>query len=511
MKSLFTTITVLALCSSLPGPAFAQGTNAFTYQGQLRDGGTNANGTYTMTFKLYDAASGGNQIGDTINRSPGLANGLFSVDLDFGAGAFGGGARWLDITVNTNWFLLRQQIMPTPYALYADTAGKAETVTNGAVQDPSFLGTTGATPLDIVVNSVRALRFEPTVRTVTNIVGIDITVFSSTFVNVIGGFSGNIVSNGFVSSTIAGGGAAEVAEIEDHVPSPNIIGANYATIGGGVRNKVTGIGGLVSGGFGNLASGDTATVAGGFGNTASAAGAVVAGGEENLASGEMATVAGGHSNVASSEDGFVGGGQSNAVNSQGGFIGGGESNVVNGTFAMVPGGFNNEAGGNSSFAAGKNAHAVHEGAFVWSDTSPGTFSSTTNNQFSVRADGGVRLNTGNSGATVNGREITTGLERLHIVRGSVTQNGSIFKGTGFSVSHPSSGKYVVTFSQSFSVSPVITLTAYQQPTNGFRANVAGLAYNADDHRSVFTVVTPQTDENGTLTDAAFEFIAIGIP
>ncbi len=79
-------------------PAFAQGTTAFTYQGQLHDDGTNANGTYSMTFKLYDAASGGGQIGVTISNSPTLANGLFSVNLDFGAAAFDGDARWLEIT-----------------------------------------------------------------------------------------------------------------------------------------------------------------------------------------------------------------------------------------------------------------------------------------------------------------------------------------------------------------------------------------------------------------------------
>src|ERR1035438_6929564 len=79
--------------------ASAQGTTAFTYQGQLRDGGTNANGTYTMMFKLYDSLSGGNQVGTGITNTPTLFNGLFSVNLDFGAGAFDGTARYLDITV----------------------------------------------------------------------------------------------------------------------------------------------------------------------------------------------------------------------------------------------------------------------------------------------------------------------------------------------------------------------------------------------------------------------------
>ena len=112
----------------------AQGTTAFTYQGQLRDGGTNANGAYTMIFKLYDASTNGNQINATITNSPTLFNGLFSVNLDFGAGAFNGNARWLDITITngptTQTLWPRVQVLPSPYAQFAAVAG---TVTNGAI------------------------------------------------------------------------------------------------------------------------------------------------------------------------------------------------------------------------------------------------------------------------------------------------------------------------------------------------------------------------------------------
>jgi hypothetical protein len=109
-------------------PAAAQGTTAFTYQGQLRDGGTNANGVYKMIFKLYDALIIGNQIGSAITNSPTLANGLFSVNLDFGASAFDGNARWLDITIQAGTnapetLTPRVQVMPSPYALYAAVAG----------------------------------------------------------------------------------------------------------------------------------------------------------------------------------------------------------------------------------------------------------------------------------------------------------------------------------------------------------------------------------------------------
>jgi hypothetical protein len=114
--------------------AAAQGTTAFTYQGQLRDGGTNAYGAYTMIFKLYDAATNGNQVGVAITNSPNLFNGLFSVNLDFGAGAFNGNARWLDITVTngptTQTLWPRVQVLPSPYALFAAVAA---TVTNGAI------------------------------------------------------------------------------------------------------------------------------------------------------------------------------------------------------------------------------------------------------------------------------------------------------------------------------------------------------------------------------------------
>lgn len=134
-------LVALLSISLQPSTAFAQGTTAFTYQGQLRDGGTNANGAYTMIFKLYDAAGGENQIGGTITTSATLANGLFSVNLDFGAGAFNGGPRWLDITVtngpDTQTLSPRVQVLPSPYAQFAAVAA---TVTNGAIMNAQLAG-----------------------------------------------------------------------------------------------------------------------------------------------------------------------------------------------------------------------------------------------------------------------------------------------------------------------------------------------------------------------------------
>ncbi len=72
--------------------AWAQGTapqaalgTAFTYQGRLLDGGTPATGTYDFEFRLYDAASGGTQVGPTLTKTGvAVSDGCFTVKLDLG-------------------------------------------------------------------------------------------------------------------------------------------------------------------------------------------------------------------------------------------------------------------------------------------------------------------------------------------------------------------------------------------------------------------------------------------
>jgi len=102
---------------------------AFTYQGQLMEGGDPADGLYDLRFILYDSEVGGSQVGSIVYKNSTLvSDGLFSVDLDFGASAFAGQARWLEIGVGPGgsgtYTALsdRQEITPTPYALYAMNA-----------------------------------------------------------------------------------------------------------------------------------------------------------------------------------------------------------------------------------------------------------------------------------------------------------------------------------------------------------------------------------------------------
>jgi hypothetical protein len=103
--------------------------SAFTYQGLLNAGSGPANGSYDLQFAVFDASSGGSQIGGPLtNAATTVSNGLFTVTLDFGTGVFNGASRWLAIGVRTNgngpFVALSplQPILPVPYALMAGSA-----------------------------------------------------------------------------------------------------------------------------------------------------------------------------------------------------------------------------------------------------------------------------------------------------------------------------------------------------------------------------------------------------
>jgi len=129
---------------------------AFTYQGQLRQAGVPVNGVCDFQFSLFDAATGGSQVGVT-QAATGvtLVDGRFTVQLDFGGAAFDGNARWLQIATRCpagsgSFTALdpRQPLSPSPYAMFAQsatsalTAGSATNATNAtnATTATSFSG-----------------------------------------------------------------------------------------------------------------------------------------------------------------------------------------------------------------------------------------------------------------------------------------------------------------------------------------------------------------------------------
>jgi hypothetical protein len=383
---------------------------AFTYQGLLIDGGNPANGEYDFEFKLYDASSGGTQIGSTVTLGDvTVTEGLFTVKLDFGSGAFNGDARWLDIGVrpgaSTGAYTTldpRQGLTPSPYALALPGLWTQQNPTSP---------------------------------------------------NIIGGYSGNSVTSGVKGATIGGGGESGHtnrvtddygtvgggAENQAGDADADTTNAPYATVGGGYANFATVSYATVGGGAVNFATADFATVGGGFINDATAYASTIGGGVFNVVTGTYgtiagggpsdpdnpgdtnnrvydsygtiggggenragsddtdttnaiyATVGGGRKNTATADYATVGGGRANDATADYATIGGGFANDAVASYATIPGGFDNDVHGKYSFAAGHRARVNHDYAFVWSGGGTSYTYSWAHNTFTVRCHGGARF------------------------------------------------------------------------------------------------------------------------
>ena len=143
---------------------------------------------------------------------------------------------------------------------------------------------------------------------------------------------------------------------------------------------------------------------------------------------------------------------------------GGQDNVIDPSadYAVVPGGLSNEIGpsGDYSFAAGRRAMALHQGSFVWADSTDADFSSTMDDQFRIRAANGLSLasNAGGAKAVPAG---TYFRDNAIFAWGRVTAGGTLdsdFNVTG--VVHVSAGVYTITLasnlSSGFSLMDIVT-------------------------------------------------------
>jgi hypothetical protein len=448
---------------------------AFTYQGQLRQAGSPISGNCDFQFSLWDAAgsgsppAGGNPIGSTQTKTGvGVSNGYFTIpDLDFGADAFLGEARWLQIAVRCpagsgEYVTLspRQPLTAVPYALFSKaapwagligvpadfadgvdnnttyTAGTGLTLAGnqfsldtaytdgrywkltgnaGTTPGTNFLGTTDNQAFEFRVNNARALRLEP----------------NPDSPNVIGGYSGNSVTARVYGATIGGGGSDGYTNVVTGSFSTvgggraNTAGKWGATVAGGVENEATGESSAIGGGNGNTASAYVATVSGGGSNIASADGAAVGGGMHNNSSADQATigggayntasnyyatVGGGDSNTASGPKATIGGGSSNTASAYYATVGGGWSNTASGYAAAVPGGRNNTASGDYAIIPGGwQAAATHYGEMAYA---AGAFVSSGDAQTSVYV-----LRAVSSGTTVTELFLDGSSRRLTIASG----------------------------------------------------------------------------------------------
>ena len=118
--------TLLALVASFNGTAQPL-TDTFTYQGKLEDDGAFANGLFDFEFRLFEDETQDLQIGPTLSLDDvDVVEGIFTVQLDFGAGLFNGQRRWLEIRLkqsdDTGGLTIlapRQELRAAPNALYA--------------------------------------------------------------------------------------------------------------------------------------------------------------------------------------------------------------------------------------------------------------------------------------------------------------------------------------------------------------------------------------------------------
>ena len=162
-----------------------------------------------------------------------------------------------------------------------------------------------------------------------------------------------------------------------------------STVGGGKLNTATGDQSTIGGGESNVASAAYATVGGGVRNTAAINSAFVGGGVDNAASGPVSFIGGGFSNSTSGRNSAIAGGSNNITRGDNSSISGGIGNEAIGSYATIPGGYFNLAYGIGSFAGGVRALANHSGTFVWADNHDAYFASSAENQFSIRAFGGM--------------------------------------------------------------------------------------------------------------------------
>jgi hypothetical protein len=314
----------------------------------------------------------------------------------------------------------------------------------------------------------------------------------------IGGGSNNVVASAALCATIAGGSGNQIG-----TNSPgSVIGggrvntiqtdARYATIGGGSLNMIQRDAqyATIGGGYYNTIQTNAwyATIGGGYGNTiksnayyatigggefnyirAMAFWATIGGGDDNLieANAFCATIGGGDDNLiqADASSATISGGNQNMIQTDAhyGTIGGGADNTIqtNAYYATIGGGYGNQiardswygtvAGGhfnfaaNYAFAAGRRAKANHTGAFVWGDSTDADFASTANNQFLIRASGGVGIGTASPAAQLHAVSSTGnavyGLCSTSVASGVLGEN----QAQGFGIAGRTTGTGIAVF------------------------------------------------------------------
>ena len=138
----FAVTLLLVACCLLPTGVYAAVPHLIRYQGSLVDTQqVSLEGPYTLTFRLYDAATGGTKVWEEAQTNVPITAGQFSVllgqvtplELAFDKDM------WLSIQVNTDTEMTpRQRLSSAPYAYRAAVAETAQNMKTTAIEDDAY-------------------------------------------------------------------------------------------------------------------------------------------------------------------------------------------------------------------------------------------------------------------------------------------------------------------------------------------------------------------------------------
>ena len=394
--------------------------STIAFQGFLTDsGGSPVNGSVELALALYDVDSGGTAEWSETQTGVSVTDGVFNVAIGavdpLTLDLFDGNALWLEVSVGGETQLPRTQLQTSPFAFRAAVAESVDVIGLDDLVDVDLSGVM----LDDVLQFDGSNWVPGTVAgggpdgdwtisdpdiysTLSGNVGIG-TSTPSHKLHIVGDLRaskatiGTGLSNAGDFSTIASGVADTIGTgtsmfIGGGEGNVVLDGSHWSGIVAGRDNKITQRWSFVGAGQSNSAH-IYAGIGAGTGNRAGGNNSFIGAGVDNLA-GERAFVGGGERDTASGSHTVVGGGLNNKASHNWSTIGGGANNRTVAPYATVPGGRGNWASGQASLAAGTGARAEHNGSFVWADFDTTTsFSSTLENQFLIRASGGVGIGT----------------------------------------------------------------------------------------------------------------------
>ncbi|MEW5924641.1 MAG: hypothetical protein AB1746_11700 [Candidatus Zixiibacteriota bacterium] len=403
VKLLAFTVLIMLVISSISMSSTPQLIN---YQGRLLDeaGLPVPDGNYNISFKIYDALTGGIQKWAETQSGVPVTDGLFSIVMGssepLSDTVFDGEDRYLEISFDGQALSPRIQFTSVGYAHRISTVDGASAgkLSGTLVLSPTdYLGEGNAIT---IVNEndapVLAVTIDPLGSSTLSFYDpADSKAATSTKIMDLAVNQDGMGSLSFYEPADSKSGLAfETKKVEMRKDGLFMFGASEfdTSLIVAPNGDIIGLGQIT---MGQNSSSGTETSVLGFNNSASGDSSTIGGGSFNQTFGVISVIAGGHANTAGGIGSTISGGSANNAGGNYSTISGGFNNTAPGDFSIVPGGSDNDATGFYSYAAGHRAKAFHDGSFVWADHTDDDFGSTGADQFIIRAGGGVGIGTNN--------------------------------------------------------------------------------------------------------------------